>query len=543
MNDKKRPLRSIVIGIDGGTFEIIQPLIEKGRLPNISKLMSNGVHGVLRSAVPMLSPSIWTTIITGKNPGKHGIYDFIRKDTKNDKVAFNSSADRKSMAIWSILSGYGKRVCIAELLMSYPPDQVNGFMVTSVVIDSPAESDKSTKSSCTFPPKLEEEIRVNIRACKKTKVVFKHEAGRIALLVKDCIEKVEYRVKLFKYLSQKENFDFRMFYFNETDVISHVAWKYLESEDEVLGEAIFKVYESIDKYIGELMLDDDSDIIIVSDHGFRELKRVVSLNNILESMGLLKYREYGIFGQFRRMVARSRLSRVIGKKKYLRRMEVDELVNGIDWNATKAYCFGTTSGTIYINLRGKEPHGIVDLCEYDALCAEIIDGFKKIRDEKTGCKIVDNIYRKEEIFLGPYQDHAADLCVTFKDGYGVKMKKNDRFLKKEIITDTKGWSGDHDVKGIFIASGPHFKKNSKIEGACVQDIAPTILYIMGLPIPKDMDGRILIESINTDFAMNNPPSYKKYDEMPVDGHENINIYSEEEENKIANRLKDLGYLD
>ena len=544
MNDKKRPLRSIVIGIDGGTFEIIQPLIENGRLPNISKLMSNGVHGVLRSAIPILSPSIWTTIITGKNPGKHGIYDFIRKDFNSNKINFNSSANRKAKAIWSLLSEHGKRVCIGELLMTYPPDRVNGCMVSSIVYRFTEKGDKSKNTSRTFPAKLEEEIVENIGILKKTRIKSERdEFKRNMEIVRLSIESVKYRIKMYKYLSKKENFDFRMFYFSETDFISHFTWKYMKEQDKMLGESIFHVYEIIDNYIGDLLLEEELDIVIVSDHGFRQLNRVVSLNNYLEEIGLLKYKECSILAKIERMIAGTGLSRVIGRKKYLRMLEVEELINGIDWNATKAYFFGTTTGTIYINLRGKGPHGIVDPADYHTLCAYIIHSLKNMKDPKTRCEIVDDVYKKEELFAGEYLENAPDLCVTFKEGYGVRIKKDDRFLKKEIVTDTSEWTGEHDINGIFIAAGPHFKKNSKIEEACVQDIAPTILYVMGVPIPKDMDGRILLESINTDFAMNNPPSHKEYDEVPVDGHENVNIYSEEEENKIAKRLKDLGYLD
>ena len=168
----------------------------------------------------------------------------------------------------------------------------------------------------------------------------------------------------------------------------------------------------------------------------RQLKKVVSLNNILESMGLLKYKKKDILAKFKRIIGKTHLLRIFGKRKDFRRMDVEELVSGIDWKASKAYYFGTTAGTIYINLKGREPYGIVDSCEYDALCAEIIHGLKKIKDPQTGYNIVDNVYRKEDLFEGEYQEKAPDLIVTFRDGYGIKIKKDDRFSKRGVITDT-----------------------------------------------------------------------------------------------------------
>ena len=133
-----------------------------------------------------------------------------------------------------------------------------------------------------------------------------------------------------------------------------------------------------------------------------------------------------------------------------------------------------------------------------------------------------------------------DLYIEFNDGIGVHIKKDARFCGTDGITDAKAWTGDHDENGIFIASGPQFKKGSTIENASVIDITPTILYIMGVPISKDIDGKILTDAIDNDFAAQNLPSFIDSDDDETG--KDSDIYTKEDNNQIAQRLKDLGYL-
>lgn len=529
--------RCIVIGIDGATFKIIQPLVKKGRLPNIAGLMSNGVHGNLRSGTPRISPSIWTTIITGKNPGKHGIYDFVQNDYSNKGYSFNSAADRKTKPIWTMLSDYEKKVCICGLLMTYPPDKVNGYMVSEIISDLGGDSAKSTKNSHTYPSNLFEEIESKIGSFK-----LKRKKNNIRGMAHDIHENAEYRCKLYKYLSQKDNFDFQFFYFPETDTISHMGWRFLNRENDDLGNMIFDVYEKIDTYVGELISSDNMNVILVSDHGFCELKRVVSLNNVLVSMGMLKYKKNGIKSRYKRLARKFHLLKnlILNKREPLQGLNLKDFFDNVYWESTKAYHFGTSCGTIFINLKNREPHGIVEPAEYDTLCAEISMKLENIVDKKTGQKIIKKVHRKEDLFSGAYMKDGPDLYIEFNDGIGVHIKKDARFCGTDGITDAKAWTGDHDENGIFIASGPQFKKGSTIENASVMDITPTILYIMGVPISKDIDGKILTDAIDNDFAAQNLPSFIDSDDDETG--KDSDIYTKEDNNQIAQRLKDLGYL-
>jgi predicted AlkP superfamily phosphohydrolase/phosphomutase len=530
--------RCIVIGIDGATFKIIQPLVEKGSLPNIAGLMSKGVQGNLLSGTPRISPSIWTTIITGKNPGKHGIYDFVQNDYSNKGYSFNSSADRKTKPIWSILSDHGKKVCISGLLMTYPPDKVNGYMVSEIISDLTGHAAKSAKNSHTYPAELAEEIESEIGS-----FILKRKKNNIMAMVHDIHESAKYRCKLYKYLSQKNKLDFQFFYFPETDTISHMGWRFLNGENGDLGNIIFDVYEKIDTYVGKLVADDNMNVILISDHGFSELKRVVSLNNLLVSMGMLKFKKNGIKAKYKRVARKFYLLKnlILNKREPLQGMNLKGFFDNVDWELTKAYHFGTSCGTIFINLKNRESRGIVEPAEYDALCAEVSMKLENVIDKKSGQKIIKKVHRREEIFSGAYMKDGPDLYMEFNDGFGVHMKKDARFSGTYGITDAKAWTGDHDENGIFIASGPQFKKGSTIENASVMDITPTILYIMGVPISNDIDGKILMDAIDEDFAEKNLPSY--IDSNDDETGNDSDIYTEEDNDQIAQRLKDLGYLE
>ncbi|MDO8445502.1 MAG: alkaline phosphatase family protein [Deltaproteobacteria bacterium] len=540
--DKKRN-KITVIGIDGATFRIIKPLIKKGRLPNISALIKNGVHGILWSTVPTVSPVAWTSFMTGNNPGKHTIYDFLGK-TSEHKFKILSALDRTSKPLWIILSEYGKRVCVAGVTLTYPTDVVNGQMVAG--LGTPL----NTGCIFTHPEELTSEIIEKLgpyHIFPKERPNVNTSSGR-DIFIRSTDELIEYRYRLFKYLMDKEDHDFRMFFFIDTDGVSHNFWKYMDLDfkndlpncREKHSGAIFRVYEKVDEAIGKLIASSDKDMnfILMSDHGFGPLTRTVSLNKWLESKGLLAFRKEWLVGNvykvFKRVASRFR------KKKSI--LEADFNTSMIDWENTSAYFSGTV-GNIFINLKGREPHGIVKPEDYDTVRRCIFAELMDITDPKTGQKIVEKVYMKEDVFIGDDLTSAPDLVVTFKSGYGVFNGKTEgRSGKGLIIEDSSSWSGDHEPDGIFIASGPAFKSNTTIPGANIIDLAPTILYLSGVPVPDSMDGKIMTDAIDSNYLNSNIISYSKSDTRDK-GDQSKDGYTEEESKNVLNHLKQLGYID
>jgi len=301
-----------------------------------------------------------------------------------------------------------------------------------------------------------------------------------------------------------------------TDRLQHRFW------DEGI---LLNHYTKIDAWLGHMLASLDSNVVVflVSDHGFGPVRYTLNINEFLISEGYLKLAEqkkikrqsllYSTVRKFRLLSLARNLVRLlpngvsqkitseVAPKKF------DEL--DIDWKHTKAFAYGVF-GDIYINVKGREPEGTVDPNEYDKIRDEIIQKLKNLSHK--GKKLNIKVYKKEELYPGAtIWDDLPDLVVLPTDD-GVQAI-NPNVGMGEIITESPGTVGNHRLNGIFLAYGPGIKKGQKIEGAKIYDIAPTILHIFGLPIPNDMDGRVLMEIFEDDseFAKRRPkyvdPSY------------------------------------
>lgn len=535
----------IVIGIDGATFRIIDPLIREGRLPNIGGLVKNGVHGTLMSTVPAVSPVAWTSFMTGKNPGKHNIFDFFGKVQGEYRFKINSATDRRAKPFWVLLSEYDKRVCVSGITLTYPPDPVNGLMVTG--LGTPA-----SHSGCIFtsPPELSQEINDKLgeyHVLHKGKPKIKSTQGK-DLYIKGTDELIEYRNRLHEHLAVKGDFDFSMFFFIDTDGTSHNFWKYMDgrgkpSDNERYGGEILRVYEKVDNSLGRIMArcGTDANYILVSDHGFGPLNRTVSLNAWLEAEKLLVFKKRSLLDEGQRFY--KKVEKRLFRERGVMKGEEFSYLDEVDWESTKAFYYGTV-GNIFINLLGREKDGIVKPDEYDGIRKKIAGGLINLVDPETGEKVVERVDYKEDIFKGDNVACAPDLVVTFKSGYGsftgspVNMS-----TRGKIIMDSTNWSGDHEQDGIFIASGPVFKKGLEVSGAQIADIAPTILYLLGVPVSDDMDGKPLTDVFNEEFTRENPVKYSEEREMESKNQlstENIDNGAEEE---MIKRLRNLGYIE
>ncbi|MDY6855658.1 MAG: alkaline phosphatase family protein [Thermodesulfobacteriota bacterium] len=528
--------RVLVIGIDGATFKVIDPLVQDGSLPNIARIMDTGVKGVLNSTLPLVSPVAWTSFMTGKNPGKHQIFDFSGKIEGTYRFKMNSAKDRKATPFWMDLSKRNRRVFIIGVTMTYPPDPVNGYMVSGLG----APPDTSVRSY-TYPTEFAKEM-VNMFGQYRT--VPEADLRKLSVsdseknkYIQGIFNQIDYRVNLFKYMWQKEKFDFSMVFFLDTDGISHYFWKYMDRSHKnyqkgIFSNVIHRVYEKIDEAIGELLetIDDDTDLVIVSDHGFGCLNRVIFLNNWLESEGYLTFKDDSFSN-----ILSLRLKSLIKRRKY-------RLQKEIDWQKTKAF-FSGTAGNIFINLKGRDPQGIVSIKEYDILCDEIRFNLLNLRDPETEERVVDRVYKKKELFADESIQRAPDLVLSFRRGFsivGEEIRLHHLSDKGEIIVDSNNWSGIHEPEGVFLAYGKDIKKGEAVQGANIIDVAPTLLYLLDSKVPKSYDGRVLKDVFTPDFLKKNPVSYiKDEDESHIDSE----VYNKDETERLRKQLRDLGYIE
>jgi predicted AlkP superfamily phosphohydrolase/phosphomutase len=498
----------LVIGLDGGTFDLVTPWAEIGELPNLQKLMKEGVFATLKTTIQPSSEQAWASFMTGTNNGKHNIFGFTKQRKGSYEWTVVNSKSRRGKSLWKILSENGKRVIIINVPLTFPPEKVNGFLVSGLFTP-----DK--KSQYTYPPEFKEEIN---EVCPDYII----DAGgtqtsnlrKLQDYYKKLIKQVEKRAYLTKYLMAKYKWDFFIVVFSATDRVQHKFWENMRKENDPFNKYIFNTYKKIDKAIGEFLenVDEFTDIFVISDHGFGPLCKGVVINNLLEKQDFLKTKEEkkagsGTFNKlnnsFNKLLKLALLrlyiiipidkQDIIRKRFHWigRKFSSSVVFSEIDWNKTKAY---GESGNIRINLIGREPNGSVSPGkDYDDVRDEIIKALRQLKDPVKGEEIFVDVYKREEIYFGPYLNEAPDIIPHYKDGYRGLSFGSEKIFVKGGDRVFRGNTGYHTMDGIFIAHGNNIKSiGEKLGDLRIIDLTPTILYLFGLN-PPHLDGRVAKE--------------------------------------------------
>jgi len=542
----------LVIGLDGATFDLLQDWLDEGKLPTLRGIAEGGVIGELTTVFPPVTAPAWTTFMTGKNPGKHGVYEFLLKDGS----PVNSNL-KDGKAVWEILSDYGRKVIVIGVPVTYPPKKVKGMLISGFLTPR-------RKRDFTYPPELLDEIESKFGSYRLY-LNKSYVEGREHELLDELFEVFDYRRKVVNYLLENYDWDFFMFHILGIDRIQHELWHILDHKhhahkegDKRYRRRIVEYFQRVDQGLGEIVekVGDDTVVMIMSDHGFGPIYKFMSFNVWLLKEGFLKLKR-GPITLLKRAFYRAGMTPELGYKiamklglgsvRVSKDLEersrlfafINRLLlsfNNVDWSRTIAYSKGNY-GQIFINLRGREPFGIVEPGkEYEEAREEIIRRLKEIKDPDTGERIIGEIYRCEEIYHGKYLREAPDISFLPRD-MSYKALGTLAFMSSEFIRDSYGLSGDRRMKGILICSGRGIKRG-KIEGANIVDLAPTILYIMGEKIPEDMDGKVLTGIFTEEHLRANPIEFTE------GGGEQVGGFgcSPEDIEEIKARLRTLGYV-
>ncbi len=537
------------IGIDGATFDVIMPMVRAGELPAFARLMDSGASGQLLSTPNLISPSAWTSFLTGVNPGKHGIFEFYEKKRDCYGVRFINASDRKAASLWRILSDSGAKVGVVNVPMTYPAEKVNGLLIAG--LESPGPEAKGF----TYPAGLYEELKGALgRYIMEPGITSHVMAGDRDTAEALLYESIENRKASTLYLMKKYPWDFFNVVFRETDPAQHCFWKFYDKgspdyEPSPYARVIPEVYRRIDAAMGEIMaaLPGDVTVIVLSDHGFgfRQYGNLC-LNGWLEGGGYLSFREKDrapltgrLYRQVEKRFKRKTKERLVRLFPKLRdRVQSGVFFSSIDWAGTRAFADGIREG-IYINLKGREPEGVVEPGEYEALRDEIIEGLMKMTDPQSNEPVVDRVLKREDAYHGKMTEMSPDLIVRWRPGVGISgLKAADGavFAPRFLTEEHRTISGDHRESGVLFLTGPAIKKGG-IKGASIMDLAPTILHVMGHAVPSDMDGVVLKGALKgRKKVVLSGPSGK-------DGASIPGGYAPDEEEAVRKRLRDLGYVE
>jgi len=505
--------RVFVIGIDGGSWKLMAPLLDRGELPNIGRLRGQGASGVLESTLIPLSPCAWTSFATGVAPPKHGIFDFSYRKKGSYESMPVSTRDRRAEPIWNTLSRAGKKVGIINVPLTYPVDRVNGYQISGFPT-------LEELGDFTFPRSLLAELKRELGSDFRLQpIVAAHEEEAFLGEVRTITDNT-YRATA--YLMKKFPWDLLMTVFVGPDALGHTFFRYLDPKHpgyrgnapKEYKEAIGDIYKRIDAHIGELLksVDERTVVLMMSDHGFGPSYYGVTINNWLLQKGYLTLKEAPSTrlrrSLFKRGVNYSNLFKALkalnltstaSKAAYSKRSRLKELADSvfltakdIDWARTKAFSWGN-GGQMFINLHGREPEGIVEPGrQYDGLVVRLVRQLKELKDPATGKRIFDGVYGKGEVYPGTKD---LDLCPDiffFDRTMRYSVNRFFEFGSKELISPHPIWSGTHTHDGIFLAHCPgDVKAGLRVEGAGICDMAPTIMHILGLPVPEGMDGHVL----------------------------------------------------
>ncbi len=557
---KKKPGKIIVVGLDGATFDLIKPWAEEGHLPVLKHIMENGAYGTLNSTVPPMTAPAWTSFATGVNPGKHRLYDWIAREPNSYRFTPVTALDGKAPTLYTMLSGYGRRVVALNVPMTYPPIAVNGVMVSGMPTPS-------TDVTFTYPQTAYQDILNAVGD-----YILYPDPGQaysdsgIDSFLDRLYRSADLRMQTFAYLREREQPDFAMMVFNGTDTISHAMWKFMD-EDHPLhdsakvikyGNAIRDYYKHVDGLLACVVdsLGDDSTLIIMSDHGFGPFHKFIHVNNWLIQEGFMnikpdlrsRFKKTTFNMGFAPMNVYNTLMRLgLGKlKREVVRGQGQGLLKtlflsfaDVDWRQTVAYSLGNV-GQIYLNVAGREPQGTVKPgAEYEQVRRQIMDKLAELRDPETGEKVIETIYRREEIYHGEQLDQAADIVFIPKRLEYFGFGEYEFGSNKIIESMQRGISGTHRMNGVFLAYGGAINVGVEVDGASLVDLAPTILHLMGLPVPLEMDGKVLEEAISSDFEAELTTTTSNW--ASSDNGDGQGLTDEQKE-IVAERLRGLGYV-
>lgn len=454
----------MVIGLDSATPELVfdQWL---ARLPNIRSLVQSGAYGSLRSCDPPITVPAWASMMSSKNPGRLGVYGFRnRADYSYDRLSIAVSTAIKEDRIWDILSRAGKRVILLGVPQTYPPKPINGVMVTCFLTPD-------ITRQYTHPPEFKKEVEQVVGEYVLDVKDFRSEQKDNTL--EQIYDMTRKRFKLAKHLLRKEDWDFFMMVEMGVDRIHHAFWKYMDKTHRkfVPGNpyenAIFEYYQYVDREIGELLsfADRDTTVFVVSDHGAKKMEGGICINEWMIREGYLTLAEPPAgptpFAKLR-----------------------------VDWTRTKAWGEGGYFSRIFMNVKGREPEGVIDPKQYENVRDELIEKIQAIPDDQ-GRPMGTKVYRPEQLYPITHAI-APDLIVYFGNLSWRSVGSVGLNTLHTFENDTGSDDANHAEHGIFIMSPANGGMSShRLEGLQLMDMAPTILKVMGQPVPADMEGRVI----------------------------------------------------
>jgi predicted AlkP superfamily phosphohydrolase/phosphomutase len=526
----------LMIGLDGATFSLLNTLMEDGTMPFMKKLVSEGVHGDLMSTRNPLTPPAWTSMITGTSPHVHGIYDFLRPVTMDDGGVFlgvNDSRQIRSETIWSMVSRQGMRATSLNFYGMSPPPEVDGYIASGFVpwkhlrkAISPPEFFDTIKAMPGFDYK---NLGMDIGEEKKC------VQGLLDGEHTDWIELQSVRdtawADICCYLLDNDPTELTAVVLDGPDKIQHLFWRFVDPEllEEnpsewftQIRELCLDFYRQLDNNIQRMVekAGPETNVILTSDHGFGATTEFVYINEWLARRGYLKWADQAELDAAGKLTAD----------------KMKDHLGMIDWKRTLAFCPTPSSNAIYVKKAKGSGHGIKD-SEYLDFCLNLKQELLDYRHPEDGGQIFVGV-DTNKLEGTPYVEPSPDLTVRLRDGGFVSILKS-----SHVVVPRENPDGTHRPNGIFIGYGPDIKASEHIEPIDLLDMTPLMLYFLGLPIPKNLEGRVPAEVLRDETLQKREVEHGGTTVTRSRDSSGDKEPSEEEREALLQQMKLLGYMD
>ena len=541
----------LIIGLDGATFEVIDPLLNEGLLPNLAGLVEKGVSGRILSTIPPISGPSWISLATGMTPERTSIYDFTYRKEEGYELQHISSINYAGRSIWDYLSKANKKVGILNYPMCIPPYAVNGFLSAGL--------GTSEDNEYIYPPELKQEV--DAAAGGKYEMTVGYHEPRYEdadLFLNDLQRVLHKKLRVARYLIENKQWDLFWFILSETDWMQHLMWRHIDENHSLhegqksrdLYERFKQIWIRIDKAIGEFaeIAGEQLNLIVHSDHGFGPNEAVFKLNVWLEREGYLVWRgtkkksgntREDVLHRCKAIAKTLKLHKLAPKLydvgRTTKQKLMDKTINHIDLDKSIAFDPGHTIpfGGIYINDR---------LVETDQKKNEITQEIeRKLRNFASGNNVKIDVWRKGD--LPDAQSGTGPDLIIGMDDWGCVVLKDP--LEGDVL-ERRPYStrhtGSHRVDGIFIAAGPDIQ-SGRVDDLQLFDVAPTVLHLFGIPTPPGIDGHVRADILTAECLSRHPVSVQgDVAQASAEAAGQTRDMTQEEQDAIQQQLKDLGYM-
>ena len=533
--------QTLLIGLDGATFDVLDPLMDRGVMPFLKSFAEGGARADLRTVVPPLTPPAWTSLLTGRTPGHHGVFDFFQLEAAGSKrIRLTTAKDVCCRTVADVANQNGLSASVLNFPVHFPPPPIEGTVIAGWMPwrqlrlgCHPPELYDQLKALPAFNPReLAMDMALEARA---TEGAGEEEYGE---WVEMHARRDEHWSAILRHLMAERPAALTAILFDGPDKVQHLCWRFLDpalaanlsAEEEAIQDACLSYYRRLDRVLADIVsaAGPQTTVVIASDHGFGATTEVFHINTWLEQAGYLTWRDGAFAG--------GNVDGLLGMNQLTRHTD------WIDWTQTKAYAATPTSNGIHIVMADENDGNGVTREAYSGFRAELIKALGRVTDGASDEPIVTEVWTREEVFPGAATRLAPDLTLTLRDGGLVSILPAADAVEPRPLP-----VGTHRPVGVFLVNGPHVCRGERVGELSILDVAPLMLYSLGLGIPQDLEGRVPLEVYEPDFQMERRVEVV----AAVDGStQDANSasaatveYDEEAEAVIMARLRDLGYVE